>query len=105
MAYPFATSARVKQAALPRKNQPMGLVGRREATNPPTTALAVMARGKLTAPALEPLRIASATALAIKASVCTHSDQAIQAAVRWLILPIPRPCSLAPSITIPPGQL
>jgi hypothetical protein len=30
-----------------------------------------------------------------------HSDQANQAAVRRLISPIPRPCSLAPSITPP----
>src|SRR5918994_5434220 len=28
-----------------------------------------------------------------------HTDQATQAAVRWLILPIPRSCWLAPSVT------
>src|SRR5919112_254022 len=38
---------------------------------------------------------------AVNAKEVAHTDQAINAAVRWLITPIPRLCSLALSVTTP----
>src|SRR5829696_9159435 len=44
---------------------------------------------------------ASTTAKAASATHTAHSDHASQAAVRRLIPPTPRPCSLAPCVTTP----
>jgi hypothetical protein len=84
VAYSVATCARAKLPALPRKNQPTALPGRREATRPPTTALSVRHRGKMTNSTSDPL-MASTMAQTIKASVRAHTDQASHAVARRLI--------------------
>src|SRR5215217_2086465 len=52
------------------------------------------------------VRKSSNRASPTNATHTAHSDQANQAAVRWLILPTPRPCFLVPfvtTITLPPS--
>src|SRR5215213_949673 len=89
-----------KHPPMPRKNQPTGLAGRREATRPPIIALTVTPRGKTTALTSDLLSKASATAQTTKTAISLQTDQASQAA-RWLILPSTRSCSLAAAVTTP----
>src|SRR5829696_3490211 len=96
----------------------MGLVGRREAMSAPTVGDASestpVSRAKA-GPSLcpgrpagipPPVRKSSTRASPMSATHTAHSDQANQAAVRWLMLPTPRPCFLVPfvtTITLPPS--
>ena len=43
----------------------------------------------------------NATLAAMAANESAHNDHANQAAARWLVLPTPLPCLLAPSVTTP----
>src|SRR5918997_3231828 len=89
----------------------MGFLGRCEAMRAPTTEndTAMMARWAIGGPPrarkisarVRPLRRARIRLATASATLIRHSDQAIQAAVRRLIPPTPRPCFLALSITIP----
>src|SRR5215203_993111 len=92
----------------------MGLAGRREAISAPTVGYASESTPVSTArpgPSLSSLspggrgtstvKKSSKRASAMSAAHTTHSDQATNAAVRWLIQLTPRPCSLVPSITTP----
>src|SRR5215207_7044054 len=99
-----------------QKIQPMGLVGRREAISAPTVGYASESTPVSTAivgPSLGPsvtmrsVRKSSQRASTISTTHTAQSDQANQAAVRWLIPPTPRgPCFLVPfvtTITLPPS--
>jgi hypothetical protein len=100
VAYSAATSERAKHPALPRKNQPTGFSGRREAIKPPTIAFTVRARGKITAAATSDLlRTASATAQAIEASVSPKIGQASRPVAREGPLPTPRFCAPVSVVT------
>src|SRR5215211_236817 len=98
-----------------QKIQPMGLVGRREAIRAPTVGYASdstpVSTAKLVSTAtprpslslvgmgISPVRKSSMRASAISTTHTAHSDQASQAAVRWLIPPTPLPCFLVPFVT------
>src|SRR5215218_2224701 len=93
-----------------QKIQPIGLVGRREAISAPTVGYASDSTPVSTAivgPSLgRAVRKSSQRASTISTTHTAQSDQANQAAVRWLILPTPRPCFLVPfvtTITLPPS--
>src|SRR5215211_1467786 len=93
----------------------MGLVGSREAISAPTVGYASDSTPVSTAivgPSLSPsvimrsVRKSSQRASPMNATHTAKSDQANQAAVRWLILPTPLPCFLVPfitTITLPPS--
>src|SRR5215212_69493 len=92
----------LRAAATPKavKSQPTGLYGLREATRAPTVA-----KGK----AVERTRGTRATSLtghsrnprATIATTMVHKDHGSHAAVRRLIPPTPRLCSLTSSVTTP----
>src|ERR687898_2951198 len=97
---------------MPQKIQPMGLVGSHEAISAPTAGYASDSTPVSTAKPGEYLNppsskgsssvMKSSTRASVMSTTHTaHSDQANHAAVRRLILPFPRPCSLAPSVTTP----
>src|ERR687890_303839 len=71
----------------------MGFSGRCEAMRAPTT--------ENDTARVRPLRRARIGLAAASATPSAHSDQANHAAVRRLIPPTPRRCSLAPSVTTP----
>src|SRR5687767_500282 len=95
-----------------RQIQPMGLCGRLEAIRAPT-----IGKAKKGTKLNRPLTVSTLTQLlgdcadrastysaALAKNMATEtpaSDQASQEATRVLIPPTPRPCSLAPSVTIP----
>src|SRR5215216_545470 len=91
-----------------QKIQPMRFSGRREATTAPTVVnvKASKARrtilprlGKIRAEALK--NPSTPPPKAANGKEIAHIDHAIQVAVRVLITPTPRSCSLAPSVTTP----
>src|SRR5215204_7282466 len=98
-----------------QKIQPIGLVGRREAISAPTVGYVSDSTPNSTAivgPSLghsvtmRSVRKSSQRASPMSTTHTAHSDQANQAAVRWLIPPTPRPCFLVPfvtTITLPPS--
>src|SRR5919107_5651831 len=88
----------------------MGFSGRCEAMRAPTTEndTVRVARVSIDGPQamkisarVRPLRRARIGLAAASATPSAHSDQANHAAVRRLIPPTPRRCSLAPSVTTP----
>src|SRR5918995_637129 len=86
----------------------MGFSGRCEAMRAPTTANDTVQVAKVNIPSetkisprVRPLRRARIKFAAASATHSAHSDQASHAATRALILPSPRSCSLAPSVTAP----
>src|SRR5215207_3217210 len=88
----------------------MGLVGRREAISAPTVGYASestsASRAKTWPLSNTSVRKSSQRASTISTTHTAQSDQANQAAVRWLILATPRPCFLVPfvtTITLPPS--
>src|SRR5215208_6348798 len=93
----------------------MGLVGRREAISAPTVGYVSDSTPNSTAivgPSLGPsvttrsVRKSSQRASPMSTTHTAHSDQANQAAVRWLIPLTPLPCFLVPfvtTITLPPS--
>src|SRR5918997_1448218 len=99
-----------------RQIQPMGFWGRLEAIRAPTRGKARKGK-KISRPPMSPPvphvlggRVAgaaykdmmvSATLAKYMATERPASDQPTQAAVRWLIPPLLRSCSLAPSVTTP----
>src|SRR3990170_2390645 len=88
------------------KSQPTGFSGLREATIAPTVTSITMSelpshQSKTWVPGWERIRARRRRLSAVSATVSDHSDQASQEAVRRVILPIPLPRSLAPSITTP----
>src|SRR5215204_4701603 len=84
----------------------MGFLGRCEAIKAPTTENDIVQMAKVTiasseikiSPRVCSLRRARIRLATASATHSAHSDQAIQAAVRLLIPPTPRSCSLAPSV-------
>src|SRR5687767_7380992 len=114
MAYSPAVlkSARARPAA--SEIQPMGLPGRRDATRAPTSvksrATARKMKGTFTVPQTPALSTTRVGLLRTRSTADAESsatdnrpsDQASQEAVRRLILPSPRSCSLAPSVITPP---
>src|SRR5215217_5255183 len=78
-----------------QKIQPMRFSGRREAT----TGTIVARLGKIWAEALK--NPSTPPPKAANGKEIAHIDHAIQVAVRALIPPTPRSCSLAPSVTTP----
>src|SRR5215218_9095809 len=90
----------------------MGFSGRCEAIKAPTTendtvqvgrsAIEGPSQARKISPRVRPLRRARIRLAAASTTHSRHSDQAIQAANRMLILPSPRPRFLAPSVTTPP---
>src|SRR5918995_2852097 len=91
-----------------QKIQPIALVGRREAISAPIVGYVSDSTPVSTAivgPSLGPsvtmrsVRKSSQRASTISTTHTAHSDQANQAAVRWLIPPIPLPCFLVPFVT------
>src|SRR5215210_1917922 len=90
-----------------QKIHPIGFLGRREAIKAPTVgnvkANKEMRTGKLELNPgwLEKVRKPSTPLNAAKGKESAHTDHASQAAVRRLIPPTPRSCSLAPSVTTP----
>src|SRR5215204_1429909 len=97
---------------MPQKSQPMGLVGSREAISAPTIGNASESNPVSTAkprPGLSPgtpagitspVKKSSKRASPMSAKQTAQSDQANPAADRWLIGLTPRPCCLAPCVTI-----
>src|SRR5215212_8028327 len=100
----------------------MGLVGSREAISAPTIGYpsestpVITTRLGSASPGKSPRSSAAKTdvlvrnarkrASPVNATHTAKSDQANQAAVRWLILPTPLPCFLVPfitTITLPPS--
>src|SRR5688500_16541350 len=89
----------------------MGFSGRCEAIKAPTTENdTIWARRVATggpdqarkiSPRVSPLRRARIRPATARTTHSRHSDQASHAAVRRLIPPTPRSCSLAPSVTTP----
>src|SRR5215204_7191429 len=89
----------------------MAFSGRCEAINAPTTendtvqvgrtAIEGPSQARKISPRVRPLRRARIRLAAASTMHSRHSDQAIQAANRMLILPSPRPRSLDPSGTTP----
>src|SRR5215203_6631214 len=89
----------------------MGFSGRCEAINAPTTENDTVQVGRTAnegpsqarkiSPRVRPLRRAKIRLATASATHSRHSDQAIQAADRMLILPSSQSCSLAPSGTTP----
>src|SRR5215203_4667887 len=88
----------------------MGFLERCEATRVPTTENDTVQVGRTAiegppsqarkiSPRVRPLRRARIRLAAASAMLIRHSAQASHAATRALILPSPRSCSLAPSIT------
>src|SRR5215211_5377489 len=96
--------------AAAKKSHPMGFLGRCEAMRAPTTendtiwvrrmATEGLDRARKISPRVRPLRRARIRPATASATHSIHSDQASHAATRALILPTPRSCSLAPSVTI-----
>jgi hypothetical protein len=95
-----------------RQIQPMGFSGRLEATRAPTKGkakkgtktnrpLTVRLAPQLLGAGAARARTYSATLATNMATERAASDQASQAAARGLILPTPRPCSLASAVTTP----
>src|SRR5215213_3792212 len=96
---------------MPQKIQPMGLEGRREAISAPTVGKASESTPVSTAKAgpglspgiswgiTSPVRKSSKRASAMSATHTALNDQANQAAVRWLIRPVPRRSLLVPFVT------
>src|SRR5919112_3641966 len=93
------------QIKAPQQNsQPIGFSGRREATRAPTVENAKITteRHAVTrADEVGALSEARRKARAMATKVATQTDHASQEAVRRLIPPNPRPCSLAPAVTTP----
>src|SRR5215212_9706556 len=91
------------QIKAPQQNsQPMGFSGRREATRVPTVENAKITteRHAVTrADEVGTLSEARRKARTMATKVDTQTDHASQEAARVLILPTPRPCSLASSVT------
>src|SRR5829696_2721938 len=88
----------------------MGLVGRREAMSAPTVGYASESTSASMAKTWHlsntSERKSSNRVTPMSTTHTAHSDQANQAAVRWLILPTHRPCLLVPfvtTITLPPS--
>src|ERR687889_1087514 len=89
----------------------MGFSGRCEAIKAPmmendtvqVRRLAIVgpSQARKISPRVRPLRRARIRPATASATQSRHSDQAIQAANRMLILPSPRPRSLAPCVTTP----
>ena len=95
------SSVGLLRCSRPSKNQPIGLLGRREATIAPTIVLETTPRRKVKSRGPVPVSTVNATTQVTKTTVRAHSDQASQEAARKLIPPMPRPYSLAPSVTTP----
>src|SRR5215210_8491989 len=88
------------------KSQPTGFSGRREATTAPTVASITIVeltshQSKMWVPGWEWIRARRRRLSPVRVTESAHSDHASHAAVRRLIPPIPRPCSLIPSVTTP----
>src|SRR5215216_5580755 len=91
---------------MPQKIQPIGFWGRREATRAPTVGYTSSSIVKSTSKpknnslaGIGGVRSLSSTPSSVRATENAHTDHANHAAERALILPIPRLCSLAPSVT------
>src|SRR5918998_1118905 len=89
----------------------MEFSGRCEAMRAPTTENDTVRMAKVPIPGPIkisrrgcPLRRARIRLATASATHSAHSDQASHEAARWLILPAPRPCPLAPSVTTPTLQ-
>src|SRR5829696_1625577 len=91
---------------MPQKIQPIGFWGRREATRAPTVGYTSSSIVKSTSKpknnslaGIRGVRSLSSTPSSVRATENAHTDHANHAAERALILPIPRLCSLALSVT------
>src|SRR5215213_3843706 len=91
---------------MPQKIQPIGFWGRREATRAPTVGYTSSSIVKSTSKpknnslaGIRGVRSLSSTPSSVRATETAHTDHANHAAERALILPIPRLCWLAPSVT------
>src|SRR5215217_9145821 len=112
MPYPPLMMLSIHKSPTARQIQPMAFVGRLEAIRAPTKGKARKGSMKTNTMLKPPVpqviggcadggRMYNATFATNMISERVASDQASHAAVRALIPPIPRPCSLAPSVTPP----
>jgi hypothetical protein len=113
MPYPPLMMLSIQKSPTAKQIQPMGLWGRLEAIRAPTKGKARKGTIKTNTMLKPPVpqviggcadrgrMMYNATFATNMISERVASDQASHAAVRALIPPIPRPCSLAPTVTAP----